>query len=80
MYTYRAMAVLPNAHMDRATSLLRGELYRRVIADDETEVPDWSTLSVTGPVEAFGPRGDLCFEYRASVACRSLRERLAAHA
>jgi hypothetical protein len=80
MYTYRATAALPNAHRDRAISQLRRELVHQVVADDEWEKPDWTTLSVIGPIETFTDRGDVCFEYRASVEVRSLRERLTARA
>ena len=80
MYTYRATTELPNAHFDRALAVLRADLLAQVHADDELDVPDWTTLAVTGPDEIFSARGDVVFAYRATVECRSLRDRLLARA
>jgi len=80
MYTYRATTSLPTAHRERAVSALRADLLRQVVADDAFEVPDWTTLSGCGPDEMFDERGNLVFGYRATVECRSVRERLLARA
>ena len=80
MYTYRATTALPNAHRERAVATLRTQLAGQVRADDEFDTPDWTTLSVYGPIEAFTDRGEVCFEYRATVECRSVRERMVARA
>jgi hypothetical protein len=68
------MTVLPFAHLHGATSALRLELRRVIMGDDESNVPDWSTLRVVGPVEVFDPSGGIRFEYRGSVEPRRLEE------
>jgi hypothetical protein len=80
MYTYRATTALPNAHRERAIATLRTQLASQVLADDAFDTPDWTTLSVLGPTETFTDRGEVCFEYRATVECRSFRERMVARA
>jgi hypothetical protein len=40
--------------------------------DGGSNVPDWSTLRVVGPVEVFDRSGAIRFEYRGSVAPRRL--------
>ncbi|WP_093581014.1 hypothetical protein [Geodermatophilus amargosae] len=47
---FTATTVLPNADVDRATAGLRAALRLAVAAGSPSEVPDWSTLVVTGPV------------------------------
>ena len=70
MERYRTTTALPFAHHSRATSMLRRELNRQIIDDDEGNVADWSTLCVVGPTEIFGPRGVVHFEYMGSVRPR----------
>jgi len=77
MQTYRATVTLPAAHRDHAIAELRREVQRLSTAERGLELPDWSTLSVEGPVEVYGPRGEVCFEYRGNVKGRSIAERLA---
>ncbi len=48
--TYTATTVVPSADVDRATAGLRAALRLAVAAGSPGEVPDWSTLIVTGPV------------------------------
>jgi hypothetical protein len=68
------MTALPIAHLHGATSALRLELRRVIMGDDESNVPDWSTLRVVGPVEVFDRSGGIRFEYRGSVEPRRLEE------
>jgi hypothetical protein len=68
------MTALPIAHLHGATSALRLELRRVIMGDDESNVPDWSTLRVVGPVEAFDRSGGIRFEYRGSVEPRRLEK------
>ena len=70
MNRYRTTTALPFAHHSQATSVLRRELHRQIVEDDEGNVADWSTLCVLGPTEVFGPRGVVHFEYRGSVRPR----------
>jgi hypothetical protein len=72
MDRYRTTIALPSAHLHDATSALRLELRRRVMDGGESNVPDWSTLQVVGPVEVFDQSGEIRFEYRGSVAPRRL--------
>jgi hypothetical protein len=71
MDRYTTTTALPFAHLVRATSALRAEL-RRIIDADGWAAADWSTLRVVGPVETFGPRGVVHYEYRGSVRPRRL--------
>ncbi len=80
MQTYRATVTLPSANRDHAIAALRREVQRLSTAERGLELPDWSTMSVEGPVEAYGPRGEICFEYRGDVKGRSLAERRAGRA
>jgi hypothetical protein len=70
MSRYRTTTALPFAHHSQATSVLRRELHRQIVEDDEGNVADWSTLCVLGPTEFFGPRGVVHFEYVGSVRPR----------
>ncbi len=45
-----ATTVLPTADLDRATAGLRAALRLAAAARSPSEVPNWSTLVVTGPV------------------------------
>jgi hypothetical protein len=77
MYTYRATVTLPTSHRERAIAALRQEVVRLSTAERGLEVPDWSTMSMTGPEETYGPRGEVFFEYRGTVKGRNLAERRA---
>ena len=80
MYTYRANVTLLTAHRDRAIRALQQEVQRLSQAERGLEEPDWTTMQVEGPVEAFGPRGEVVFEYRVVVRGRNFAERQAAAA
>jgi hypothetical protein len=77
MYTYRATVTLPIADRDRAISALRQEVVRLSTAERGLEVPDWSTMSMTGPEETYGPRGEVLHEYRGTVQGRNYAEQRA---
>ena len=72
MGTYDTVITMPAAHVMAATASLTRDLRRHLLADELRALPDWSTLTVTGPVEMFDARGHLVFEYRATVRCHSL--------
>ncbi|MBN1091298.1 hypothetical protein JKP75_00990 [Blastococcus sp. TML/M2B] len=72
MSRFTTTTAMPYAHLAGATSVLRAELNRQIAADGEYAGADWSTLRVIGPVEVFGPRGALEYEYRGSVEPRRL--------
>jgi len=75
MYTCRAQVTLESNSPQRATSELRGELERKVRATDPLDVPDWMTMTMTGPTESWGRRGEILFDYEATVRVRSRGER-----
>ena len=77
MYTYRASVTLLSAHRDRAVAALRDEVQRLSTAERGLELPDWVTMTVEGPIETYGPKGQVVFEYRGVVRGRSLAERKA---
>jgi hypothetical protein len=77
MYTCRARVTLAVSHRQRAAADLREELALKVRATDPLDTPDWSTLSVAGPTESWGPQGEINFEYEATVRVRSRGERYA---
>ena len=60
-----ATAVLPYEHLERATAGLRGRL--RLMAADDGVMPDWSTLTVTGPTTSLDGRGRTWFEWTGTV-------------
>jgi hypothetical protein len=70
MDRYRTTTALPFAHLHGATSALRSELRRRIMDGGESNVPDWATLRVVGPIEVFDRSGALRFEYSGSVKAR----------
>jgi hypothetical protein len=80
MYTYRANVTLLTAHRDRAVQALQQEVRRLSQAERGLEEPDWTTMQVEGPVEVFGPRGEVVFEYRGVVRGRNFAERKSAAA
>ncbi len=63
--TYRASTALPYSDRGRAVAGLRGQLRLTAIADGMT--PDWSTMSVEGPVEGKGLHGAIWYEWSATV-------------
>ena len=77
MYTYRATVTLPTSHRDRAVAALRQEVVRLSTAERGLEVPDWATMSMTGPEETYGPRGEVLYEYRGTVLGRNYAEQRA---
>jgi hypothetical protein len=62
---YRAVAVLPYEHLERATAGLRGGLRLMAAVDGVTSA--WSTLSVTGPTTTLDGLGQTWFERSAAV-------------
>jgi hypothetical protein len=77
MYTYRATVTLPFSHRERAIAAIRAEVVRLSTAERGLEEPDWATMSMTGPEEMYGPRGEVLYEYRGTVKGRNLAERRA---
>ena len=77
MYTYRATVTLPFSHRERAIAALRQEVARLSTAERGLEEPDWTTMSMTGPEEMYGPRGEVLYEYRGTVKGRNHAERRA---
>jgi hypothetical protein len=63
--------VLPAAH-ERATAGLRGAL-RLAIAEATSELPDWDTLVVEGPIEVPRAGGRAWYRYTARVSTRPAR-------
>jgi hypothetical protein len=63
--TLRAAAALPHDDRDRALACLREQL--RVMSDAAGAAPDWTTLTVTGPVEMPGADPAARFEWTACV-------------
>ncbi len=70
--TYTATTVLPSADVARATAGLRAALRLAVAAGSPSEVPDWSTLVVTGPVVSTDAGGWVgsWHEYEGTVSSR----------
>lgn len=66
---------LPSSNQQRALAELRHQLFRKVVAPDPLDLPDWSTLSMSGATEAWGPRGEINVEYAGAVQARTLAER-----
>ena len=77
MYTCRASVTLGLNDQQRATNELRAELQRKVVIADPLDLPDWTSLSMTGPEEMWGPRGEIHFRFDGSVRVSSRRERSA---
>jgi hypothetical protein len=77
MYTYRASVTLESAHRDRAVAALQEEVRRLSTVERGLELPDWTTMIVEGPLETYGPKGQVVFEYRGVVRGRNLAERRA---
>ena len=66
--TFTATASYPYIDPDRATAGLRARLRELVAAVGGT--PDWSTLSVTGPIKINGAHGRTWFEWTGTVEAR----------
>jgi hypothetical protein len=72
MHTYEAAVTLPMAHIMAATGRLRGELRHRILAEGAIVLPDWTSLRVAPPVEAFDDECQVVYEYRATVEVHHL--------
>jgi len=70
MYTCRATLVLITNHQQRAVNDLRLDLERKALSADSMALVDWSTFTVSGPVECWGDRGEICWQYAGSVRVR----------
>lgn len=62
----RAAAALPHDDRERAVEELQAQL--RVMAAAAAVVPDWTTLTVTGPTEMTAMDERSWFEWAASIA------------
>jgi hypothetical protein len=62
--TYEAQTALPYPHRDRATGGLRAQLRYLLPA---AVTANWTTFSVTGPIETTDFRGHTWYEYRAEL-------------
>lgn len=65
--SFTAIVTLPYQHLERATTGLRAELQRQLMAADLHAVPVWDSFTVTGPREFADLRGRSWYEYRATV-------------
>ena len=74
--TYRAETALPNEHLERATAGLRAELRHQRLAAGGSGLIDWTTLTVTGPLEAVGASGRTWSCWSATVAPQRIRQAL----
>lgn len=63
--TLTATAAMPYEHLERATAGLRGQLRELAAAADA--VPDWTTLTVTGPAQDVGAHGRIWYRWTATV-------------
>jgi hypothetical protein len=63
--TLTAATALPYDDLARATAGLRGQLSELAAAGGQ--LPDWSTLTMTGPVEATGAHGRTWYRWTATV-------------
>jgi hypothetical protein len=63
---FRAAAALPDDDRQRAVDELRSQLCTMAVAAAAT--PDWTTLTLTGPIEMAGADEEARFEWTASVA------------
>ena len=78
MPTFSASAALPYEHLERATTGLRAELGRQLLAAGAHTVPRWETFPETGPREFADLRGRTWYEYRARVESGIRLDRTAA--
>lgn len=65
-----ATTELPYPHLERATAGLRAELRHKLMDSDPDALPDWSTLTVSGPRESADGRGRTWFAYVATIEAR----------
>ncbi|MEX5718984.1 hypothetical protein [Geodermatophilus maliterrae] len=70
---YQASTSLPHDNLERATAGLRAELRHRVLDAGDPGLPDWSTLTVTGPEIPADERGRPWFTWTATVESRPQR-------
>ncbi|SFO58039.1 hypothetical protein SAMN05660359_04479 [Geodermatophilus obscurus] len=66
--TYRVTATAPYDDRERAVAGSRGQLRLMAIADSAT--PDWSTMTIEGPVEVTGLHGATWYEWTATGEAR----------
>lgn len=67
---FTATTALPYPHPAHATAGLRAQLRHRLLNAGCSDLPDWETLVVAGPVESTDHRGRTRFEYVATVELR----------
>ena len=77
MQDYKATTALLEVNHEKAAGAIRTQLRRRVLAEDQATLPDWTTLRVIGPFEIFDAEGTIRYEYRGMVHCRSKADALA---
>ncbi len=63
--SYRAATALPHNEPERPKGGLREQL--RLMAFADGVMPDWSTLTIEGPVEVTGLHGAIWYEWMATV-------------
>ena len=63
----RARVALPLDDLRRATVELRGDLRMQIAVTRINQVPDWTTLVVTGPTQRVGRYGRTWFDWSATV-------------
>ncbi len=71
--TATATTALPYPNTAHATAGLRVQLRHRLLNAGCSDLPDWDTLLVAGPVESTNDRGRTWFEYVAAVELRRAR-------
>jgi hypothetical protein len=71
--TVTASIALPHDDVRRATAELRGDLRMQIAATHPGQLPDWTTLVVTGPARRVGKYGRTWFDWSATVETRSSR-------
>jgi hypothetical protein len=62
---YRTSASCPSIDSARVVAALRGRL--GMVAARDGAALDWSTLTITGPVEVIGAHGQVWYEWAATV-------------
>ena len=66
---FTARTALPYLDEGRAVVGLRGELGEQAAASGQ--MPDWSTLEVTGPTEVVGASGRTWYRWAATVTAKA---------
>jgi hypothetical protein len=77
MQDYKTTTALAEVSREKAARAIRTELRRMVLAEDDVQIPDWTTLRVVGPFEVFDSEGNIRYEYRGMVHCPDKAEALA---